>query len=650
MSSFDEVTSNDDVKLVGLQDGNNILLSTDNLLSDLNSRVTAVETAVETVVDTTSYYVGQWEDGTSSPTAVNLLGNETVIDVWRPALVDCTDNSGDTTTFHELNRLNWLRYKDGSYAPAIAITEDEYTACDVELYLDSECSEKYCDAGDFDAEKFYNEYGYYTSLYDSNGIEISHIRRPWETTSTDYTHVIANKVPLWLLDQQVSEENNAYNNKGISNVAGQYDGFNFSGYKLPVTGIFASPFTTIGNKARSFFYDYCTGETNCQGGAGYGSCCTMFYQDGTHPRVSNITQITSMTYGRANNNDTSLSYPFAEGGDFAHNVFCSCLELMAGTKYLHNNTLFGSGISSDNTCNSESTWLANGGFRYKTSDSDSYSYCTFGSTPTLYYDANSSTAAATYILNTRYPLAQCEEGQIAFSLMQELGIAEDEEFEWNNGTWWWQSVTGCYTVADGHMNVRVYKKVEDTISAYDADGNEQDYDIGVVLRFSLYEGLDLCGDILGYCGGGLEMVGLGTGSGYTGRDETVDIYIEPDQTKWHSETTVSKASQGTFDFESSYTKIASDITIVGDHWAKDRISYSPWSPTSGGSTSTYECFYHWQNPYWDSVSGTRYRLAARRRGIAPDSYCTPRHLRSLHAVSYANVSSGGFAQCLGTWE
>ena len=247
-----------------------------NLYSKFNSELDSFEERIEPL----EYYVGQWVDGDSSPDAVNFIGNKNVVDVWRPALVDCTDNSGGTATFHELNRLNWLRYKDGSFAPAICVTQDEWDECNQELYFEGQ--NLYCTAGEFDAESFYNEYGYYTSLYDVDGNKISHIRKPWETTETKYSHVIANKVPLWLLDQQPSEEDSTYINKGIFVFGEEYDGFDFSGYKLPVTGIFASPFTTINGQARSFFFDYCTGEENCIGGAGYGDCCQLFYNNGTY--------------------------------------------------------------------------------------------------------------------------------------------------------------------------------------------------------------------------------------------------------------------------------------------------------------------------------------------------------------------------------
>ena len=629
----------------GLQALNNYIA---NIYSKLNENISSVKERIEPL----EYYVGQWVDGDESPDAVNFIGNEAVVDAWRPALVDCTDNDGDTTTLYELNRLNWLRYKDGFFAPAICVTEDEWNECEVALYFED--GTQYCDAGEFDAESFYNEYGYYTSLYDSDGNQISHIRRPWETTETKYSHVIANKVPLWLLDQQVSEENPTYVNKGIFVFGEEYDGFNFSGYKLPVTGIFASPFTTVDGQARSFFFDYCTGEENCIGGTGYGNCCKLFYNNGTYPRVNDVSQLTTVTYSRANNSDISLSYPFAEAGDFAHNVFCTCVELMAGTKYLHNNYRFGSGLSSNNYCTSENEWLLHGGLRYKTTDSDTYSYCTFMDTPEIYYDSSGSQQIGTYLLSSQYPFAQCEEGQTAFSLMQELGIAEDEEFEWNNGTWWWQSMNISPTVSDGHMNCRVYKKMEDIISAYNADGDSQDYNIGVILRFSLYEGLNICGDILSYYGGGMEMLG------YLDQDEEVhyNIYIEPDQTKWHSETAISKEFDDNFeldelfDFQSSYKKLSYDLVPSnGWTWADYRYSYSPYLRLSGVEYSyKNECACINSKLAFTMENYILYRIAVRHRGMSSVSKCSARTLSSTFTVSRSYMDNSGTSQVLGTWK
>ena len=613
-------------------------------VSEYESRLAAVEESVANLGATTGYYVGKWVDGDSSPDAVEFDGNPAVADLYRPALIDHTDNSGDTVTLTMLNRVNTLRLANGEWnTHGRVISEDQWAECDVALYLDADASEQYCAAGEFDAEKFYEEYGGETKLYDADGNSVF-IRRPWDCTDTDHSIVIANTQDLWLDDQHVDDD--GYQNKGLFTAAGKYGGFDFTKYKIPVTGFMMAP-TTISSKFRNNYFAYSTGETNCVGGAGTNSLCTAFYKNGTYPRVSDVTQITTKTYARNNNSDTTAPYPYAEGGDLWLNAFITSIELKAGTKNLITTSMFGSGISSDDSDSSETTWKADGGIRYKASSASSWTYCQWSGTAKIYTDTSGSTTTATALINGQYPKAKCCEGIYHFSLLQELGYGEGEQYTDDDGNvWWWESVSGIDSVAEGHMNARLYKLMTTTISAYDADGEACDYDVEIILRFSLFEGLELSGDVLAYVGGGLELVGTGTGSYASVDSQQVDVYIEPDQTAWHSVTAVSTTS--TFAFEDTYTKIGTQ-TVVGDHWAKDRVSYAPWSPTSGGSRTTYECFYNYQTPYWDSTAGTRYRIGARRRGIAYNSNCSPRYVSCYDAVSYGNVYVAGSAQVLGEW-
>ena len=612
-------------------------------VSEYESRLAAVEESVANLGATTGYYVGKWVDGDSSPDAVEFDGNPAVADLYRPAVIDHTDNSGETVTLTMLNRVNTLRLANGEWnTHGRVISEDQWAECDVALYLDADASEQYCAAGEFDAEKFYEEYGGETKLYDADGNSVF-IRRPWDCTDTDHSIVIANTQDLWLDDQHVDDD--GYQNKGLFTAAGKYGGFDFTKYKIPVTGFMMAP-TTISSKFRNNYFAYCTGETNCVGGAGTNSLCTAFYQNGTYPRVNDVTQITTKTYARNNNSDTTAPYPYAEGGDLWLNAFITSIELKAGTKNLITTSMFGSGISSDDSDSSETTWKADGGIRYKASSASSWTYCGWGSTAKIYTDTSGSTTIATTLINAQYPKAKCCEGIYHFSLLQELGYGEDAQYTDDDGNvWWWESVSGIDSVAEGHMNARLYKLMTTTISAYDADGEACDYDVEIILRFSLFEGLELSGDVFAYVGGGLELVGTGVGSTSVSSQQ-VDVYIEPDQTAWHSVTSTSTTS--TFAFEDTYTKIGTQ-TVVGDHWAKDRVSYAPWSPTSGGSRTTYECFYSYQTPYWDSVSGTRYRIGARRRGAASYSVCSPRCVNCTNAVSNSIVYSAGSAQVLGTW-
>lgn len=87
-------------------------------------------------------------------------------------------------------------------------------------------------------------------------------------------------------------------------------------------------------------------------------------------------------------------------------------------------------------------------------------------------------------------------------------------------------------------------------------------------------------------------------------------------------------------------------TNLGDGYALRRLPYAPWKIEKGGSISTGECMYAWDNNYWSTTLNQRVRLACRARGHAYNSYCSPRALHAYYAVMTATRNYGGSAQAL----
>ena len=352
-----------------------------------------------------------------------------------------------------------------------------------------------------------------------------------------------------------------------------------------------------------------------------------------------------MNEARANNSVVSNSYPVAEGGYHALNTSICRHEVLYGTRYLHNPSLFGSGISSNDTCNSEATFLANGGFKYKVSTDTAWSYCTFGANPSIYYNAAAGVTNASDLLNGYYPKEQCLESQLVASFAKETGVAANTDFTFYGSTYQWRNVTGILGLADGRMNVIVTKVMSQTISAYNSSGVATSYDISCCLRMSLIDGVNEIGDVFAYNGGGYEQVGtcISTSSGHNG--EPIDLYLQPDQKQWTNTTDVSKNALGTFDFEKLYIKIGS-TTNLGDGYAKTRQALTPWKTVNGGSMSSGQCFYDWSNNYWSKTLQQRVRVSARFRGFTSSGGCAARYLYAGYAVSSSSVYDGGSAQIL----
>lgn len=590
-----------------------------------------------------NYCIGSWENGSLNPDSVETIGNSGLLTQWDFYLLDTTDNTRETTKpVGKLKRNNLLRFEDGRFAPTVGITEAMRAECDVELYLDNSQATKYCDAGAFDAESFYNEHGMTQKLYDSTGTEVR-ILRPWETTENKYTIGLGNGVTFYLLDNVVGKSGKRW--KGVFTSPTTWDGIDTTPYALVPTAISPSMVCTVANKTRCFFYVYEPDNNNCKSARGVSNICSMFYNGRTYPRVNDMQQVNDMNWSRANNADVDASYPFAEGGYHALNTFITCMEVLHGTKYLHKATLFSSGISSNDGCSSEAAWKENGGVRYKLSAEDTWKYGTWNFTPSdMCYDNAAGKTHFSNWLNAEHPKEQCMESQMAASFAVETGVSEGSEFEFYGGTYWYKNVTGVNGLADGEMNVKVYKLMTETVSAFNAAGETADFDLEVILRMGLCHGMNLSGDVFAYWGGGYEQVGTcNKPNSETRVNLPVDLYLQPDQTKWLKETNATKNDFGIFDFEKEYPKIGSAINL-GSGYASSRQSYTSWKTAKGGGIGQGECFYTWDENNWSSILNQRARIAARFRGAAAHGDCSARYLHAHYAVSFADRLFAGSAQ------
>jgi hypothetical protein len=279
---------------------------------------------------------------------VKIYGDTSVCWNWHAYLIDTTDNTRTTTRpVGELSPKNWLRFADGRFAPTVGITEAMRADSDLALYrLNSDGDyELYCEAGAYDAEEYLENVlrpvvqatpndltaAKLYKLVDEEYVE-AHALLPWETTETKYSIGVGYGQELYLLDNVVGNSGKAW--KGIFLKPTIWDGIDVTPWKLARTAICPSPITTVGNKARCFFFAY-EGETNCNSANGNDGHCTMFRNQRTYPRTGDVTQITNMNWARANNADTTAPYPCAEGGYHALNTMITAVEVGMGTKYIH---------------------------------------------------------------------------------------------------------------------------------------------------------------------------------------------------------------------------------------------------------------------------------------------------------------------------
>lgn len=609
------------------------------------------------------YYVAENDEVTGDPKFKNGKGNKEVLGDWHPFLIDHTDNTGEAT--HPVGQLmdnNHFRFVSGAFAPTVGITEEMRAACDVQLYTDAEHTTPLTlkngvvvtdktGAHPYDAIEVYNSLGL-VDLYDGEGNKVRQLL-PWETTETKYSVMIGRYDTLYPVDRQTGESGKVLS--GIFKRQVRYDGIDSGKYPLLGTALAPCPVTTVGNKTRNFFYVYAVGDTNTTNGpSGAGeSMCSMYVNDGrTYPRISDMSQVSNMQKARANNADTNASLPFAEGGYHGVNTFILCMELLYGTKYLHNNNLFGSGISSNDACNSENTWLGNGGVRCKEQGTSEWTYRRFGDSTPFGHNEKLEKNNFSWFVNYYRPQEQCMESQMAASWAAEFGIAENTEYEAYGATYRYKNITGVKGLNDGVMNCKVYRKKIGTCKGYKDANTLATYDLELSLRMSLMHGMNVSGDVFAYWGGGCEMVGTNkvqTDGNYNTEQLTknyIDFYLEPTQSKWVNESGVSKNNLGTFGFESTYGKIGTfGPPILSDGYCKNRLGHIPYKIADGGNLSSWQCFYSWAFPYWSSTLNQRVRIAVRLRGAAHASICSARFLTAAHSAASTFVYAGGSAQC-----
>lgn len=184
------------------------------------------------------------------------------------------------------------------------------------------------------------------------------------------------------------------------------------------------------------------------------------------------------------------------------------------------------------------------------------------------------------------------ESQMAASFAFETGVEEGSEFDFYGGKYWYKNVQGAKSMAEGHMNVIVFKEMTGTISALNENDEPAEFDLEVILRMSLYDGMNLSGDVFRYCGGGYEQVGTCLNDPNVTRiGNTIDIYIEPDQKKWTYEKRSTINNGEVFNFESKYKKIATTQNL-GDSFALHRIPYTGWKDKKGEVSEQENVFIH----------------------------------------------------------
>ena len=611
------------------------------------------------------FYVAAYAQGTNDSVPLFSQGNPEICKKFDFFLLDTSDNAGEyTTPVGKLMKNNLLRFANGGYAPMVGITQAMHDECMTQaIYTKDEEGNTYSEdyaAGAFDPDAQWEidkaliaEGQEATPLFKLDGdayVPVSHVLRPWETTETKYTVGIAAAQDLYLLDNVKGTSGRYW--KGIFTEPRIWDGIDISKYKVSRTAMGPCPMTTVVEdgvtKSRCFFYLYEAAHNNCKSNPGLIPNNPFYNKDRHYPRINDVHQVTNMNWGRANNADTTKSYPFAEGGWWVTNAHIIALELLAETRYLCQANLFGSGISSNDGTNS-TNFYTSGGARLRVKGDEAWLYKTFGaSCAPYYYNANKGATDMSNLLTQYRPKEAAMESQLAASMATELGIDPTESasalntFKFYGDTYYYMNVPGFAGLQDGDMNIKVYKVQTADVEGFNEAGEATTFEFEFVFRMSLFNGANLSGDIWAYNGGGLEMVGTRETDAITGHH--VDVYLQPDQKRWHHDSTARKNIGETWDFEKTYLKVG-EYETLGDSYTLERMSNSPVRIKKASNMSQGENYYMMDNCYWAN-KGQRARMRSLFRCLSNYAACSARYLNAYYDVLYTTVNYGGSFQAL----
>ena len=626
-----------------------------------------------------NYIVGYKAD-TTGVVPMEKHGNNEWLRQYNFVLCDMTKTVGKTENgvsfstqkYITLRRDNLLRNAGGDFAPVVVISDEQYADSTLALYTKSGSKySAYCSAGGYSPEAYVENMlrPFYAGSKTADAIKLykknsdgtyseAHALLPWETVDNKWSVFLDSfGRDVYFLDNVEGESGTVWRGifSDLTNVEdGKWDGIDLSQYRIRRTGISPCPVTTVSYNGktvtRNMFY-LKQGMSNCQGGAGNSNCTTMLKDTSrTYPRISDVHAVNLMNYARNNNPNATKPYPCAEGGYNNMSAHVMVLELIHNTKALYGASMYGSGISSNEACDSEATFLLSGGTRMRKSSTDAFQYKKWSDTAPFKPSSTASATNMTSTLNGEYPKEQCMESLIVLSFAKEFGIAPDTWFTVYGGSYKYVTPSGCKGLADGYMNARVYKNISGTVNGYNTSTSAAEtWNVEVMLRMSICGGLNLCGDIFSYWSGGVDAIYTVLNNPDVNRNgNRVEAYYELDQVKWVRDTNTKLALTTQFESQKAY-KAGGVLGSTFNAWLVSRASYAPIATKSisGGSISGGECCYvNLNNEGYGNDKTVHQRAALRCRFHAYNSGCAPRSVLASNPASFARVFYGGSAQVL----
>ena len=199
---------------------------------------------------------GFWDPNSLDPQAETIVGDMDIINKKVPLLVN-VNSSGKVEIIGELQKNNWFKFTDGTYAPVVVTTDPT---------------------------------------------------QPWETTDKGYDIVIGWRKTIWMLGGEFDQNGNTL--FGFFSNPTYYNGFLTK--EVSPTGYCLDLPTYYKNALRCIYIKDTGGSTSI----GQGSFFDVRRTNRAYPRTG-VSQLSTMTQARARNiGDVQSSMPVCEGMGF----------------------------------------------------------------------------------------------------------------------------------------------------------------------------------------------------------------------------------------------------------------------------------------------------------------------------------------------
>lgn len=617
------------------------------------------------------FYAVEWDGRLSTSLARGKLrtaGDPTFLDsLWSFFLIDTTqynevDGVIDRSSFKPVGRLrknNLLRFKDGSFAPVIQISKERWDTCMTNaLYRDPTASDAlYCIAGQYDPIQAYKDFRknynnndkvlYYRDSSGIHSLTYWDLVKPWETTDSKYSIVVANEKPIWFLDNVVSPSTgNIWT--GIFTTPGEWDGIELEEFKIPISSMtlckcslnYDKDKVKRGGLVGRFSVLGITSENRKRG--------TALYPETNLPEE--LIKLARLSEG---NTEMTPNGPTCEAQYQLWSAYITCQEMKFNTKYLSSRDMFTSGISSVNSCSNLDEYNSHGGVRtyYKdTSGQYDLSFSNFSRWPDRIItqkgsDTRDGRTGLSYYFNDgeEAPKEMCMESQMALSYASELSINPKVDFSFYKNTYRYETPANApsSSLKSGHLNAILYTK-----ETRDITTNLIEYN----LRMAVCGGVSVGFDTGLYLGGTEYILAPGVTENDT-NEEVPEIKVQTYQC-WDLNSLyipgemkspdVSKVDiDRDFPFQKRYLHMFDKSFVNNSGWIRHRQPYSVFPSISGGTDSTGEGVYYNVSSEIPRDNTKKVRLQATLLGSAVDEKSGIRTVR----ITEWNTYKAGVGVC-----